>query len=115
MKLSFGIEINGILGLFANFFRLILTESYFDYLAVMGTIFTPILLLILIIWSFRLQLKIIPLSILSFLTLIGGISWIFKYGGLDILIFGYYFWLMLIISVIGFNFYKLIKQKDVKL
>lgn len=112
MKLSFGIEINGFFGLFANFFRLILTESYVEYLSVMGTIFTPIILLILIIWSFREKLKMIPLSILSFLTILGSFSWIIKYGGMDILLFGYYFWLLLIVSVIGFNFFKLTKQKN---
>jgi hypothetical protein len=54
----------------------------------------------------------IPLSILSFLTILGSFSWIIKYGGMDILLFGYYFWLLLIVSVIGFNFFKLTKQKN---
>lgn len=114
MSLSFGIELNGIMGLAANSFRIILSESYLEYLGVMSTIFTPILLLILIIWSFRQQLKIIPLSILSLMTILGGVSWLFKYGRLDILLFGYYFWLVLILTVIGFNFFKLSKQENVQ-
>lgn len=114
MSLSFGLEINGVLGIAANSFRLILTESYTEYLSVMSTVFTPILLLILVIWSFRKQLKMIPLTLLSVFTLIGGISWIFKYGGLDILLFGYYFWLILIIAVVAFNFFKIAKQKNVE-
>ena len=114
MKLSFGIELNGVFSLAANFFRLILTESYGNYLIIMGTIFTPVLLLILIIWSYRKELKLIPLSLLSTLTVIGGFSWIIKYGGLDILLYGYFFWLTLILCVVGFNFYKFLKQKHVK-
>ena len=39
-------------------------------------------------------------TLLSIFTLVGGVSWIFKYGGLDILLFGYYFWLILIFVVI---------------
>lgn len=109
MSFSFGIEITGILGILANMSRLILVESYMDYLAVMGSIFTPILLLILIIWSFRKKLKLLPLSLLSIITLIGGLSWIFKYQGLEILLIGYYTWLLLILLVIAFNYYKYFK------
>lgn len=114
MSLSFGVEVTGMLGVAANAFRLALTDSYIDYLGVMSTVFTPILLLILVIWSYRQELRMIPLTLLSVFTLIGGASWIFKYGGLNILLFGYYFWLILIVSVIGFNYFKLTKQKNVE-
>jgi hypothetical protein len=114
MSLSFGLEVTGMFGIAANAFRLALNDSYIDYLGVMSTVFTPVLLLILVIWSFRQELRMIPLTLLSVFTLIGGASWIFKYGGLNILLFGYYFWLILIVSVIGFNYFKLTKQKNVE-
>ncbi len=109
MSFSFGIEITGILGILANMSRLILVESYADYLAVMGSIFTPILLFILLILSLRKTLKLIRFSLLRIATLIGGLSWVFKYQGLDILLIGYYTWLFLIVVVIAFNYYKFFK------
>ena len=114
LKFSFGFELNGLYSFFANYSSIILTESFMDYLKVMLTVISPILLVVLIIWSFRKTINTIPLVIVSLVCLTGTFSWLFRYSGIDVLQFGYYFWCLLTVGVITFNFLKIFKFKDVE-
>ena len=114
LRFSFGLELNGVFAFIANYTSIMLTENYVDYLKVMLTVTSPILLVVLIIWSFRKKLKTIPLAIVSIICLMGTFSWLFRYAGIDVLQYGYYFWCLLTIVVITFNFLKIFKFKDVE-
>jgi hypothetical protein len=112
LKFSFGIEINGIFAFIANFSSIILTESYLDYLKVMLTVISPVLLVVLIIWSYRNEIKLLPLVIVSIICLLGTFSWLFRYAEANVLMIGYYVWCILTIAVIIFNLLKIFKFKN---
>ncbi len=111
LKFSFGMNLNGFQSFGANFARLFLSENYIEYLQVMISVIAPILTIVLIIWSLRSKIKLIPLSLLSILCLAGISVWLFKYGSIGVLMYGYYFWLILNVLIIGFNYFKFFNQK----
>ena len=111
LKFSFGMNLNGFQSFGANFARLFLSENYIEYLQVMISVIAPILTIVLIIWSLRSKIKLIPLSFLSILCLAGISVWLFKYGSIGVLMYGYYFWLILNVLIIGFNYFKFFNQK----
>jgi len=111
MRFSFIEEMSGYQAFGANALRLIFVENYLEYLSVMFTVVSPIFLLILIFWTMRPQLKLIPVALLSSVTLFGGVVWLFKYGSQSILLYGYWVWLLLIVATVGVSFWKLKTQK----
>lgn len=111
LKFSFGMNLNGFQSFGANFARLFLSENYVEYLQVMVSVIAPILTIVLIIWSLRSEIKLIPLTLLSMLCLAGISIWLFKYGSIGVLMYGYYFWLILNVLIIGFNYYKFFRQR----
>lgn len=111
LKFSFGMDLNGFQSFGANFVRLFLSESYGEYLKVMISVVAPILSVVLIIWSLRKDIKLIPLTLVSIFCLFGISVWLFKYGSIGVLMYGYYFWLVLNVLVIGFNYYKFFNKK----
>ena len=113
IKVSFIEYLGGFFAMFAPFARTIVSESFGEYLLKMFVALNPIFLLVLIAWSFRPQLKMIPLSILSTITFITGIFWFFKYKDESVLLYGYWFYMFLIILTIGLNFWKLKTQEKV--
>ena len=107
----FGKDLMGAEAFVFNFVRLFMVQDFVEYLKVVSTVLSNFFVLVLLIWSFREQLKFIPTLIISILALTTASTWIFKYADKGVLMFGYWFWLFFIVLLIGFNFYKIKSQK----
>jgi hypothetical protein len=106
LHFSFGKDLNGFEAFIFNFTRLFMVQDYLTYLKVMSTVLTSFFVIVLLIWSYRAQTKLLPLIILGCFTLITAFSWVFKYSGQGVLMYGYWIWIGFIVSLVIYLFSK---------
>jgi hypothetical protein len=109
LHFSFGKDLNGFEAFIFNFTRLFLVQNYIEYLKVVSTVLTSFFVLVMLIWSYRKQVKLIPVVMVGLIALITGLSWAAKYGGQGVLMFGYWVWIGYILLLIGYLLLKIRK------
>jgi hypothetical protein len=103
LHVSFGKDLNGFEAFIFNFTRLFLVQDFMEYLKVMSTVLTSFFVVVLLIWSYRKHVKLIPTIILGGFILTTGFSWVFKYNGQGVLMYGYWIWLIFMLVLVVYN------------
>lgn len=111
IQFVFDNRLNGAEAFALNFGRLFLVQDYAEYLQVMSTVLTNFFVLVLVIWSYRERVKLVPVLILSTLSLATALVWVIKYFEKDVLLYGYWVWIAFIVLLIGFHLYKYKNQR----
>lgn len=105
-----GIKLNGFSVFGANLATVVFVENLNDYFMFLFTALTNVWVILLLIWSIRANVKIVPTIILSLLTISSALSWKFNMEGEGILLAGYWMWVISIVLVIGFTTYRSFKK-----
>ena len=105
-----GIKLNGFSVFGANLATVVFVENLNDYFMFLFTALTNVWVILLLIWSIRANVKIVPTIILSLLTISSALSWKFNMEGGGILLAGYWMWVISIVLVIGFTTYRSFKK-----
>jgi len=101
-----GIELNGFSVFGANMATLVFVEGLSDYLLFLYTALTNVWVVLLLIWSLRGKVKTVPTLILSFLSFTSALSWKFNMEGDQVLLMGYWLWVISIVLIISFAIYR---------
>jgi len=109
----FGKDLMGAEAFVFNFVRLFMVQDFVEYLKVVSTVLSNFFVLVLLIWSYRERLKLVPTLIISILAISTASTWIVKYADKGVLMYGYWVWLFFIVTLIGFNLYKIKSQKSI--
>ncbi len=104
-------QLSGAEAFLLNISRLFLVQDYFEYLQVMVTVLTNFFVLTLVIWSYRVRIKLIPTFFISAFSLSSALFWVYKYYEKGILLYGYWVWIIFIIVLIVFNLVKYKNQR----
>lgn len=104
-------QLSGAEAFLLNISRLFLVQDYFEYLQVMVTVLTNFFVLTLVIWSYRVRIKLIPTLFISAFSLSSALFWVYKYYEKGILLYGYWVWIIFIIVLIVFNLVKYKNQR----
>jgi hypothetical protein len=104
-------QLSGAEAFLLNVSRLFLVQDYFEYLQVMVTVLTNFFVLTLVIWSYRVRIKLIPTLFISAFSLSSALFWVYKYYEKGILLYGYWVWIIFIIVLIVFNLVKYKNQR----
>lgn len=101
-----GVKFDGISVALINLFTIKFVTSFSDYIAYLFVALTNVWIVVLLFWSFRSELKITPTVLLSVLSITSAISWFFRMEDGNVLLIGYWLWLLTIILIAIFNLYK---------
>lgn len=101
-----GIELNGFSVFGANIATVVFVEGFYDYLLFLFTSLTNVWVVLLLIWSVRSKVKTLPTLILSLLAITSALSWKFNMEGDQVLLMGYWFWVISIVLIISFAIYR---------
>ena len=101
-----GIELSGFSVFVANIAMVIFVEDFYDYLLFLYTALTNVWVVLLLIWSARTKVKTVPVFILSLLTFTSALSWKFNMEGGQLLLMGYWVWIISIVLIISFAIYR---------
>lgn len=101
---SFGTTLNGFEAFVLQAVSVYSAESYVEYLWKALLLATPILDVVLIFWLLRKQINKYAVIVLGGIVIISAASWMFRYGTLNILRVGYYYWLILNVLIVGIHF-----------
>ena len=101
-----GIELNGFSVFVANLATVVFVEGLSAYLLFLFTALTNVWIVLLLIWSLRRKVKIVPTLILSLLAITSALSWKFNMEGDGLLLIGYWFWVISIVLIISFTIYR---------
>ncbi|CAG5078304.1 hypothetical protein [Parvicella tangerina] len=111
LDFSFGVTLNGFEAFVMQGVSVLSSTSYAEYLWKVFLLITPVLDIVLIFWLLRKQINLIAIVLVGIAVLIGSSSWIFRYGSLEILRAGYYYWLILNLLLVAVNFLAHGKKK----
>lgn len=98
-----GIKLNGMSVFGAHIATVIFVDGVSDYILFLFTGLTNVWVILLLIWSVRKKVKVIPTVILSVLAITSALSWMFNMEGEGVLLMGYWLWVFSIILIIGFT------------
>jgi len=70
------------------------------------TSLTNVWVVLLLIWSVRSKVKTVPTLILSLLAITSALSWKFNMEGDQVLLMGYWLWVISIVLIISFAMYR---------
>lgn len=101
-----GVKFDGVSVALINLFTIKFVTSFSEYISYLFVALTNIWIVILLVWSFRKQVKLIPTIILSLLAITSAISWYLKMEESNVLLIGYWLWALTVILIAGFNLYK---------
>jgi len=101
-----GIELNGFSVFGANIATVVFVEGFYDYLLFLYTALTNVWVVLLLIWSLRSKVKTVPTLILSLLAITSALSWKFNMEGDQVLLMGYWLWVISIVLIISFTIYR---------
>ncbi len=101
-----GIELNGFSVFGANIATVVFVEGFYDYLLFLYTALTNVWVVLLLIWSVRSKVKTVPTLILSLLAVTSALSWKFNMEGDQVLLMGYWLWVISIVLIISFTIYR---------
>jgi len=101
-----GIELNGFSVFGANIATVVFVEGFYDYLLFLFTSLTNVWVVLLLIWSVRSKVKTVPTLILSLLAITSALSWKFNMEGDQVLLMGYWLWVISIVLIISFAMYR---------
>ena len=101
-----GIKLNGFSVFGANIATVVFAEDFYDYLLFLHTALTNVWVVLLLIWSLRAKVKTVPALILSFLSFTSALSWKFNMEGNQVLLIGYWVWVISILLIISFVIYR---------
>jgi len=101
-----GIELNGFSVFGANIATVVFVEGFYDYLLFLYTALTNVWVVLLLIWSVRSRVKTVPTLILSLLAVTSALSWKFNMEGDQVLLMGYWLWVISIVLIISFTIYR---------
>ena len=101
-----GIELNGFSVFVAKIATVVFVDDFYAYLLFLFTALTNLWVVLLLIWSLRRKVKIVPTLILSLLAITSALSWKFNMEGDGLLLIGYWFWVISIVLIISFTIYR---------
>jgi len=101
-----GIELNGFSVFGANIATVVFVEGFYGYLLFLFTSLTNVWVVLLLIWSVRSKVKTVPTLILSLLAITSALSWKFNMEGDQVLLMGYWLWVISIVLIISFAIYR---------
>ena len=101
-----GIKFNGFSVFVANLATVVFVEGLSAYLLFLFTALTNVWIVLLLIWSLRRKVKIVPTLILSLLAITSALSWKFNMEGDGVLLIGYWLWVISIVLIINFTIYR---------
>ena len=101
-----GIELNGFSVFGANIATVVFVEGLSDYLLFLYTALTNVWVVLLLIWSVRSKVKTLPTLMLSLLAITSALSWKFNMEGDQVLLMGYWLWVISIVLIISFTIYR---------
>lgn len=101
-----GIELNGFSVFVAKIATVVFVEGLSAYLLFLFTALTNVWIVLLLIWSLRRKVKIVPTLILSLLAITSALSWKFNMEGEGVLLIGYWLWAISILLIISFTIYR---------
>ena len=101
-----GIELNGFSVFVAKIATVVFVDDFYAYLLFLFTALTNLWVVLLLIWSLRRKVKIVPTLILSLLAVTSALSWSFNMEGDQVLLMGYWFWVISIVLIISFTIYR---------
>ena len=101
-----GIKLNGFSVFGANIATVVFAEDFYDYILFLHTALTNAWVVLLLIWSLRGKVKTVPTLILSFLSFTSALSWKFNMEGDQVLLMGYWLWVISIVLIISFAIYR---------
>jgi hypothetical protein len=101
-----GIELNGFSVFGANIATVVFVEGFYGYLLFLFTSLTNVWVVLLLIWSVRSKVKTVPTLILSLLAITSALSWKFNMEGDQVLLMGYWLWVISIVLIISFAMYR---------
>ena len=101
-----GIELNGFSVFGANIATVVFVEGFYDYLLFLYTALTNVWVVLLLIWSVRSKVKTVPTLILSLLAITSALLWKFNMEGDQVLLMGYWLWIISIVLIISFTIYR---------
>ena len=101
-----GIELNGFSVFVAKIATVVFVEGLSAYLLFLFTALTNVWIVLLLIWSLRRKVKIVPTLILSLLAITSALSWKFNMEGDGVLLIGYWLWVISIVLIINFTIYR---------
>jgi hypothetical protein len=101
-----GIELNGFSVFGANIATVVFVEGFYAYLLFLFTSLTNVWVVLLLIWSVRSKVKTVPTLILSLLAITSALSWSFNMEGDQVLLIGYWLWVISIVLIISFAIYR---------
>ena len=101
-----GIELNGFSVFGANIATVVFVEGFYDYLLFLYTALTNVWVVLLLIWSVRSKVKTVLTLILSLLAVTSALSWKFNMEGDQVLLMGYWLWVISIVLIISFTIYR---------
>lgn len=110
LDFSFGVTLNGFEAFVMQGVSVLSSKDYSEYIWKAFLLSTPILDLVMIFWLLRKDINLVAIVTVGMMVIIGSTSWLFRYGDLDILRIGYYYWLVLNLVLIGINL--LVHKKD---
>jgi len=105
-----GIKLNGFSVFGANMATVVFVEGIQDYLVFLFTALTNVWVILLLVWSIRGNVRLIPTIILSLLTVTSAFSWAINMKGDGVLLIGYWMWVTSILLIIGFTLYRSIRK-----
>jgi len=105
-----GIKLNGFSVFGANMATVVFVEGFSEYLIFLFTALTNVWVILLLFWSIRSNVKLIPTIILSILTITSAFSWSFNMEGEGVLLMGYWMWVISILLIIGFTIYRSVRK-----
>ena len=101
-----GIELNGFSVFGAKIATVVFVEGLSDYLLFLYTALTNLWVVLLLIWSLRSKVKTLPALMLSLLAVTSAFSWKFNMEGDQVLLMGYWLWVISIVLIISFTIYR---------
>ena len=101
-----GIKLNGFSVFGVNIATVVFVEGFYDYLLFLFTSLTNVWVVLLLIWSVRSKVKTLPTLILSLLAITSALSWKFNMEGDQVLLIGYWLWVISIVLIISFAIYR---------
>ena len=101
-----GIKLNGFSVFGVNIATFVFVEGFYDYLLFLFTALTNVWVVLLLIWSVRSKVKTLPTLMLSLLAITSALSWKFNMEGDQVLLMGYWLWVISIVLIISFAIYR---------
>ena len=106
-----GVKLNGFLVFLTHLATINFVESFGEYVLFLFTALTNLWVVILLIWSYRKKVKLIPVICLGVLSLSSTFFWLFSMESMSVLLVGYWVWLFSVLAVVSFNLFKAFSRR----